>query len=169
MQMPAATHDAFKSLESTGLADWIRDDAFSFPIMEGIHVLAVMFVVGSIGLLDLRLLGIASRNRAVTKLTFEALPWAWVGFVLAVISGTVLFFSQAAEYMNNLQFQLKMLFLLAAGLNMAIFHFVTWRRVAEWDTARITPVAARVAGGLSLVLWTSVVVFGRWIGWTLFG
>jgi hypothetical protein len=62
---------------------------------------------------------------------------------------------------------MKMLLLVAAGLNMLIFHFVTHKSVANWDSDTPTPLAAKVAGGLSLLFWIGVVAYGRWIGFTV--
>jgi hypothetical protein len=69
-------------------------------------------------------------------------------------------------YFGNLQFQLKFLMMGLAAVNMLVFHFGPFRQVARWDTASQPPGAARLAGALSLVLWTAVVFFGRWMGFT---
>jgi hypothetical protein len=157
----------FKTVEDTGLAQWVREDAFAFPLLEAIHVAAVMMVAGTIALLDLRLLGLASGNRAVTRLSGEVLPWTWAGFLIAAVSGTMLMTGQAGAYAGNAQFRLKMALMAAAAVNMLVFHLVTWRRIGQWDHDVGPPAAARLAGALSLLLWIGVVVSGRWVGWTI--
>jgi hypothetical protein len=157
----------FQWLHDTPLADAVRANEMLFPWFESVHVLAITLVLGSIVVVDLRLLGVASRNRPVTRLIREVLPVTWVAFAVAVITGGTLFTSNAIEYAKNFPFQMKMLLLVIAGLNMVAFHFLTYRSVAQWDEAATTPTAARVAGGLSITLWLAIVAFGRWIGFTI--
>jgi hypothetical protein len=159
--------DLFKLVEQTGLAAWVREDNFAFPVLEAVHVAAVMLVLGSIGMMDLRLLGWSSPRLRVTQISREALPWTWAAFAVAVVSGSLLMSGQAGAYAANLQFQIKMALLAAAGANMLVFHSFVWRQVGDWDLSTAPPPAARIAGGLSLALWIGVVVAGRWVGWTV--
>jgi hypothetical protein len=154
-------------LYDTPLAEAIRASAMLFPWFESVHVLAITLVLGSIAIVDLRLLGVASRNRPVTKLIREVLPITWCAFAVAVITGASLFMSNAVEYAKNFPFQMKMLLMVLAGLNMLAFHFLTYRGVAEWDEAAQTPLSARFAGGFSITMWLAIVAFGRWIGFTI--
>jgi hypothetical protein len=154
-------------LYDTPLADSIRANELLFPWLESVHVLAITLVLGSIAVVDLRLLGIASRGRPVARLIREVLPVTWCAFAVAAITGATLFISNAVNYAKNFPFQMKMLLLVLAGLNMVVFHFVTYRSVAQWDEAAETPFAARFAGGFSIALWLSIVAFGRWIGFTI--
>ena len=159
--------DALAGLENTKLAQWVQADALAFPVLEGTHVVSVALVFGSIALLDLRLLGLQSRHLPVTRISDEVLPWTWAGFVVAVITGSLLFVAQASAYLANDEFVLKMVLLALAGLNLAVFHVLTWPKVEEWNERATPPVAARAAALLSLGLWMGVVISGRWIGWTL--
>jgi len=135
-----------------------------FANIETLHVLATSAVFGSIAMVDLRLLGVTSRDSTVSRLSQEVLVYTWVAFALSVITGTLLFISKAETYFHNLQFQLKFLFMALAGLNMLMFHFGTYRRVLQWDNALPPPIGARLAGALSLALWICVIFMGRWIG-----
>jgi hypothetical protein len=154
-------------LYDTPWADAIRANELLFPWFESLHVLAITLVLGSIAIVDLRLLGVASRNRPVTRLIREVLPVTWSAFAVAVLTGGTLFASNAVNYSHNFPFQMKMLLMLLAGLNMLVFHFVTYRSVADWDEAGRTPFAARFAGGFSITVWLAIVAFGRWIGFTI--
>lgn len=156
----------FKLVEQTQLAAWVREADFSFPLLESIHVASVMLVFGSICMMDLRLIGAADRSVRVTVFSHAILPWTWAAFAIAVISGTVLMTGQAGGYAVNLQFQMKMALMLAAGANMSVFHFGLWRGVAAWDDSPVPPTAVRLTGALSLTLWICVIVAGRWVGWT---
>jgi hypothetical protein len=153
-------------LENTQMASAIRTSTWLFPTIESIHVLAITIVVGSVAMFDLRLLGIASRDRSVTELHKELLPWTWAAFACAVVAGSMLFSSDATKYYEDGPFRFKMVTLLLVGLNAAVFEFGPFRSVAAWDNERKTPLAAKLAGGISLVLWIFVVGFGRWIGFT---
>lgn len=160
--------DAFcQWLYETALAETIRANELLFPTFESIHVLAITLVLGSIAVVDLRLLGITSRNRPVTKLIREVLPVTWTAFTIAVLTGGALFSSNALKYAHNIPFQMKILLMVLAGLNMLVFHFVTYRGVGGWDEAVKPPRSARVAGGLSIAMWLAIVAFGRWIGFTI--
>lgn len=153
-------------LENTGFATTIRESGVLFPAIESIHVVALTFVVGSIWIVDLRLLGFASKNRTVSELTRDILPWTWGGFAMAAITGLLLFSSIATRYYENIPFRIKLALLALAGLNMLLFHSTTYRRVAEWDSLATPPAAAQLAGGMSIVFWVAIVAFGRWIGFT---
>ena len=147
---------------------WAQDIAggWLFPFFETIHVFSLVAVVGTIALVDWRLIGLAGRSHSVALLSRQALPWTWAGFALAVISGGFMFVGQATEYVTNPAFQLKLLLIVLAGLNMAAFHFLTWKTVGHWDQHAPPPVGARVAGALSLLFWIGVVACGRWIAFT---
>ena len=123
-------------------------------------------VYGSIAMVDLRLIGLTSRDSVVSKLSAEVLPYTWTAFGLAAITGSLMFVSKAAVYFYNWAFDLKMLCLALAALNMLVFNIGALRRVAAWDLDMPPPPAARTAGVLSLILWSGVIVFGRWIGFS---
>jgi hypothetical protein len=86
---------------------------------------------------------------------------------VSLVTGSLLFSQTASKYYLNTMFRTKMLLLLLAGLNMAVYHLCTARTVSRWDRALPPPAAVRVAGLTSLALWTGVIVVGRWIGFTL--
>ena len=158
----------FQWLYSTTAGVIMRENDSLFPWLESIHVLAITIVVGSIAIVDLRLLGIASRDRAVSRLTRDVLPITWIAFAVAAITGILMFISNVVNYAHNVYFQLKILMLVLAGMNMMLFHFFGSRNIENWGTsAGTTPRSARFAGGASLMFWVLVVAFGRWIGFTL--
>jgi len=78
-----------------------------------------------------------------------------------------MFSSQPATYFGNFAFRMKMLLLLAAGLNMAVFHLLTMRGISLWDRDAPVPLAAKAAGLTSMLIWVLIVAFGRWIGFTM--
>jgi hypothetical protein len=149
----------------TAIEDWplgmaVNESAFWFPFVESVHVLSFAFMVGSIFFVDLRLLGFLGRGNPVRQAS-RILPFTWIAFVIAVISGTLMFAPAASRYFYNPAFQWKFVLMLVAGVNMAVFHFGIWRSVGAWDAAIATPRAARIAGLISIVSWIGVVVTGR--------
>ena len=145
----------------------IREGELLFPWIECLHVLALTLVIGSVAIVDLRLLGLASRERSVAETTALALPITWTAFVVAAITGGLLFASNASVYAGNRYFQAKLALILLAGLNMGVYHWMSHERATNWRTPALTPLSARVAGGVSLILWISIAACGRWIGFTI--
>ena len=155
---------AFMSwLEHRPFAIAIAESTWLFPIVETIHVLALTLVVGSVAMMDLRLLGVGSRDRAASEVIASSLPWAWSAFAVAFVAGSLMFSSKAVSYYGNLPFRIKMVCLALAALNMLVFHLFTARNMAAWDRGT-PPLAARFAAAFSLTLWIVIVATGRWIG-----
>ena len=135
-----------------------------FPFIESLHVVAITLVVGSIMMVDLRLLGITGLRYPASRITRELIPWTWGAFCVAVVTGIGMFVTRAPVYMENPAFQVKLVLLLLACANMALFQFRTFRDVASWDSATVPPIAARTAGAASLLLWAGILLAGRWTG-----
>jgi hypothetical protein len=96
------------------------------------------------------------------------LPWAVAGFVIMVISGTLLVLAIPLRSYQNLFFRGKMILLVVAGLNAWIFHFRIYPKLAGWDADGVPPKAMRRAGGVSLALWIAIVFCGRMIAYNWF-
>ena len=159
--------DLIAYFEDSGLAESIRENDVLFPLIESVHVVAICLVVGSILVLDLRLLGLASIHRPVSRLTTAVLPVTWGGFAVAATSGFLLFISNATKYLENGYFVAKILLICAAGVNMIIFHGISAKDLPQWEKEPMPPLRARLAGVLSILLWIAVVACGRWIGFTM--
>ncbi len=159
--------DFISYLENSALADTIRENEVLFPIIELLHVVAICLVVGSILAVDLRLLGLASVQRSVSRVAGGILPLTWAAFAVGAASGSLLFISNAAKYLENGYFVAKICLIGAAGLNMAILHRGSARGLPRWENQTRLPLQARLAGGLSILLWIAAVACGRWIGYTM--
>jgi Family of unknown function (DUF6644) len=155
--------DTWTWLETLPLAAYIGESAW-FPFLESIHVLTATFLVGSILMVDLRLLGVAARRHAVSTIVREVVPWTYSASVISVATGVALFSTRATHYAGNAAFQIKMALLVGAGLNMAAFHLITVRGIARWDDTERPGRAPRLAGACSLLLWIGIMLSGRWIG-----
>ena len=159
----------FQAMQSSGLSQFIQVSPWAFPVIESLHVIAITLVFGIIAIVDLRLLGVASTSRRLSEVSRDCLHLTWIAFLLAVITGMLMFASNAQVYFDNTWFRWKMLFIALAGANMIIFEFVTSRSSAAWDDGSIAvPTAGKFAGLLSLTFWATVIVSGRMIGFTLY-
>jgi hypothetical protein len=156
-------------LESSQVADGIRSSLYLFPLIESFHVFGLTMVFGTIAIVDLRLLGIASVRRPFTRVASDVLKWTWAAFGLTVSTGLLMFTTNAAVYYHNAFFRTKMLFLLLAGLNLLGFELTAGRSVHQWDKNAAAPRSGKVAATVSLILWMSIIFFGRWTGFTTTG
>jgi len=154
-----------QTIYDSGIAEWMRQSLKAMPFVEAAHVLAIATVFGTILIVDLRLLGKAGAHRPFGVVSREMLPMTWMAFGAAVITGALMFAPNAITYYGNTAFRLKMLALVLAGLNMAVFHLLTGRSLT-WDTNARSPAPARVAAWLSIALWLTIIFLGRWIGFT---
>ncbi len=159
---PSFIHD----IEASAIGEWMRGNLLAMPVVNAVHVLCVTLVFGTILVVDLRLLGLLDRGRAVTQIAHEMLRVTWAAFAVAALTGALFFSANATTYWFNPAFRFKMLAILLAGVNMAVFQLITFRGVAAWDRNAPTPRAARLAATLSILIWISVLVLGRVIGFT---
>jgi hypothetical protein len=151
---------AFSAIEQSAWGVALRDSPWLYTSAGIVHVLGVALLVGSIVMLDLRLLGL-SREIPVRRLARHVLPWAGASLVLIVPSGFTMFIAFAGELIASPVFALKMCLILAALGNAAVLHAGVMRGAAAWDTGVRPPLAARAAAAASLAFWVSVVVCGR--------
>jgi hypothetical protein len=153
-------------LQGTGVAVQIRDGLYTFPLLESIHVVGLALVFGTIAILDLRLLGVASTHRAVSRVMADLLKWTWAAFALTAVTGGLMFITNAVVYFHNTFFRAKMILLVLAAVNMLVFELTARKTIAQWDRSATTPPLAKVVATLSLVIWVGVIVAGRVIGFT---
>jgi hypothetical protein len=143
----------------------IRESDNAFPIIESVHVLGITLLVGTIALLDLRMLGLILRSISVTRIARAVFPLTWSGFAVMFTSGFLLFWAEAAKNYSNPAFRIKLILLALVGLNPLIFHTTIYRRVHEWEALEASPWRARAAAIASLTLWSGVIISGRLIAY----
>jgi hypothetical protein len=158
-----------KSLEDSGVAAGIRSSLYIFPFLESVHVMALALVFGTILVVDLRVLGLASTHRSFARMSAELLRITWGAFAVSVLTGSLMFLTNARVYAHNTSFRVKMLLLALAGINMAIFHLTAGKSVARWDQAPRAPRAGRSTAAVSIGLWIAIILAGRVIGFTTTG
>jgi hypothetical protein len=158
----------FEQLAESSWSVSIHESEIAYSIIESIHVWSMCLFFGLAVMFDLRLLGWTMRKVPVSEFSRRLLPWTTAGFVIMVISGTLLFYAIPVRSYQNIFFRFKMVLLLLAGLNVWIFHSRVYPKVATWDSDTVPPRPARVAGALSLALWIGVVASGRMIAYNWF-
>src|SRR3984893_15638081 len=155
-----------KSLEASGLANRIRDSLWLFPLLESTHVFGLALVFGTIAIIDLRLLGIASTQRSFKRMASDILKWTWAAFALTALTGALMFITNAPVYYHNFYFRTKMLLLALTGINMLVFELTAGRTIHGWDEAPSAPGAGKAVAALSLAMWIGIIFMGRMIGFT---
>lgn len=156
-----------QQLQDSALGVGLRESIYMFPIVETTHVLSLGLSVGTILYFDLRLLGVMLRGTPVSRVFHQVRPWMGVGFANMFITGSLLFSAHAVDCYESTYFRIKVVLLLLAGVNVLSFHLTIDRRHAEWDTDPVPPWRARLAGGLSVMLWLGVIAAGRFTAYNL--
>jgi len=152
-------------IESTALGLAMRKSIWLYPAVETVHIIGLALLVGSIAVLDLRLMGL-SRSLPVRKLARHTLPWTIGSFALILPSGLMMFAAHATDFIASPVFALKMGLIFAAIINAAVFHTSVFRSAAAWDVDVMPPAAARASAALSLLLWLTVIACGRLLAYT---
>jgi len=151
---------ALEWIEQSPFAVAMRQELWLYPSVEILHILGFVTLVGSVAMLDLRLLGV-SRELPVRHLARHLLPWTWGALLVIVPTGSLMFMAHATEFVDNTAFLLKLTLIVAAVLNAAAFHLGPFRSVADWNVRVPIPPRAKVHAALSLLLWAGVIACGR--------
>ena len=138
----------------------MREHLFAYPVLLTIHLISLAMFAGLVVMMDLRLVGVAYRGTPFSEVQARLFPWQMVGMVVTSLAGLLLFYAQPMRYFGKLLYWIKMALIVLAGVNAILFHFTTYRSVAEWDTTG-PPFRAKVAGVLSLAMWACIAAFGR--------
>jgi len=146
----------FRWCEVVWPGNWIREATWVFAIVETIHIMVLAVLLGTIFVVDLRLLGLGLKRRSAAQLAKELMPWTLTSMVLMLLTGIPLFMSEAVRLADSAPFFYKMLFLVL-GL---ITHFTIFRRSTQAGKAEGTGLG-KLAACLSLVCWFGVAIAGR--------
>ena len=148
------------ALEASGLGRAMREWLWLYPSVEIAHIWGFVMLVGSIAMLDLRLLGLSSRV-PVRELSRHLLPWTLGALLLIVPSGLMMFIAHADDFITNRAFVLKLTLIFAAAINAVFFHLGPYRSVDRWNVGVATPPSAKLHAALSLMIWMGVIACGR--------
>ncbi len=147
-------------VEQTALATAMRQDVWLYPAVEILHIWCFVVLVGSIAMLDLRLIGLSTRV-SVRQLSRHLLPWTWGALIVIVPTGALMFITHASEFLSNPAFVAKISLIFVAGINAVAFHLGPFRSVVAWDGGVATPPAAKLHAAISLLIWMGVIACGR--------
>jgi hypothetical protein len=146
--------------QDSSLGVMIRESLWMFPIIEAVHLVGLALIGGAVLIVDLRLAGLVLQRQPVSTVASDAEPWLIGSLAVMLVTGALLFTSEALKCYYSPPFWLKMLFLAAA----ITFTFTLRRRVAAADDARISPWLSRAVAIVSVLLWSGVGLMGRGIG-----
>ena len=146
----------WESLEQVGWVKVLATTGWLYSSVSVIHYFTLFFFIGTIVLVDLRILGLAGRGQTISLLADQLLPWTWIGFTLAMISGFLLFTTDAGDYAPDHVFQAKMLVVLLA----LIFTVIVHRSQRKWNQLPAIPLGVKVIAALSLLLWLGAILAG---------
>ena len=138
----------------------MRESLYAFPVLLTIHLISLAMFAGLVVMMDLRLLGVAYRGTPFSEVQARLFPWQMVGMVVTSLAGLLLFYAQPMRYFGKVLYWIKIALMVLAIVNALVFHLTTYRSVDKWDLTN-PPVAAEVAGWLSLALWACIVATGR--------
>lgn len=148
------------TIEKSGLARVMRESLWTYPIVEIVHIVGFVILVGTVISFDLRLLGL-SRKMEIKSLARHLLPWSVGSIALVVPAGLFMFSAHATEFAKNPAFLLKLTLIALAAINAAAFHLGPYRSVAFWNRNIATPIQAKAFASISLALWLAIIVCGR--------
>jgi uncharacterized membrane protein len=141
-------------LEHSFLITTISGSPWLYPAIEVLHFFSFFVLVGTMAIVDLRILSLAAKKRSVSEVADSLFPWTWAALALAILTGFLMFATEATGFVANTQFQIKMLVFLLA----LVFALIV-RRIAHKSDASTAPtILARVAAGVSLALWIGVIL-----------
>ncbi len=149
----------YDSLRTMKWATPFMTSRWGWPFCETMHFLGLSILIGTIGMFDLRLLGMG--RRIPIGALHKLVPWGVSGYVIALITGIMFLATEPDQYIFNSAFHWKVLFMAVAGLNMVTFYLFVFRRVKSLGGGEDAEFPAKVIGALSLFLWIGVIVFGR--------
>jgi hypothetical protein len=152
-------------LEQTALCTALRESNDVYPILLTGHLAALAVLGGLLLVSDLRLIGFALKDFPVSQIVGRMRTWKRVGLVVMLSIGFLLFSAKAAEYYANPWFRVKMILLVCTGVHAFFFRDTVYSRTAELDGLKELPGSAKIAGWVSLALWTGIVIMGRAIGY----
>ncbi len=155
-------------LASTPWSVALHESIWVYPIVESVHVLTLCLFLGLVVIIDLRLLGATMIKTPASEVVGRLEPWTMAGFMVMAVSGALLFYAIPVKAYLNIFFRFKVLFLVMAGANTAVFHRTIFRTIGDWGGDPKPPLRARLAGGVSLILWAAIVVAGRMIAYNWF-
>ena len=156
--------DLFERLESSFIGTSVRESVWLFPAIEAVHLLGLALLGGAVLMLDLRLLGLGLRNAPISRIEQQTRPWLIAALFTLLITGVPLFLSETLKLYANQAFWIKLVALACALIFTAIIRIKISRHDRLSESAAALP--RRAIAVVSLSLWLTVAIAGRWIGFS---
>lgn len=154
------------SLDGLSWSQQIHESLNMFSVVEGAHVISIMFFAGTIWIVDLRMMGVAFRDIPFSKLNDRVLPLTVWAFLAMVVTGALTFIGRSPLlYYHDVWFRFKMIFLVVASANIFWFHYLIQKNQDVWDAMEKPPVRVRVSGVISMACWIAMIALGRFIAY----
>jgi len=160
----AAAHPLLGWIKQTPVGEFVRNSTWAFPTLQSLHFIGMTMLIGVVGAIDLRVLGVA-RGLPIHPL-HRLLPLAFIGFGINLLTGLMFFAHDPFVYAYNMSFRIKMLLILVAGLNALWFQLGVFIDVDKWEPGIEASRLAKVISALSLLIWFAVITAGRFIAFT---
>lgn len=157
--------EIMQSLQDMDLATYIRESSLTYPIILSTHLMGMGLFGGMIAMTDLRILGIAMKDRPMVDVHNQLRPYKHLGLTIVVICGALMAYSKAAIYWPNPFFKTKLTLLTLVALHALLFRNSVYKNLGEMDKTGEATGAAKLAAIISLILWIGLVAAGRWIGY----
>lgn len=151
-------------LQFSPVGNFVATTLWAYPFFETVHSIGMALLMGSLGLVNLRVLGYKMDLPLLG--TRELLPIAWLGFTLNAISGLLLFTSDAVYFFNSYTFRIKMVLILLGGINAYVLGLNVFQRARDAGGDFVPSAGAKAVAASSLVFWVGAVVAGRLIAYT---
>jgi hypothetical protein len=160
----ALAHPVLGWIKQTPVGEFVRNSTWAFPTLQSLHFIGMTMLIGVVGAIDLRVLGVA-RGLPIHPL-HRFLPLAFIGFGINLVTGLMFFCHDPFVYAYNMSFRIKMLLILIAGLNALWFRLGVFIDVDKWGPGIEASRLAKVISALSLLIWFAVITAGRFIAFT---
>ena len=149
-------YDFFEAFEQMGWVQWISHSSWLYPAISVLHYFTIFWVVGTIALVDLRILGFAGRRQTASEWSDQLAPWTWTAMAICLVTGFLMFATGAGEFILSGMFVGKM----AATLVGVVLAVVVHRGVRKWDRAPAIPGSAKVLAAACLLVWFGTILLG---------
>lgn len=144
----------WEALEQSGWVKTLGETGWMYATVSVIHYLTMFWFIGSMAVVDLRVMGVAARKRNLAELSAQIFPWAWTGLVLASISGFLMFATDAGDWAPDRVFHVKVGMIVIS----IVFAILVQRGVPKWAAAPEVPAWAKIVAAIALLLWIGTIL-----------
>ena len=152
-------------LSQTPLSNLIQSIGWIIPMTQSIHIIAITMVMGSVLMMDMKLLGVVGRGVAVVDMNRRFLPWVWSSLGVLLLTGAILTVAEPGRELTNNAFRLKMALVLTVVVVTGAYQEAVRRAASSWDEDASKRWSGRLLAVVSLCIWVGIVICGRWIAY----